>query len=57
MNQPHITGLTTYEFKKGEFRREHAGKLNFYLSVVDDKVRHPNDQSASACLSARIKTR
>jgi predicted nuclease of restriction endonuclease-like (RecB) superfamily len=29
------------ELKAGEFRPEHAGKLNFYLSAVDDLVRDP----------------
>ncbi|HWB14297.1 MAG TPA: PDDEXK nuclease domain-containing protein [Pirellulales bacterium] len=32
------------ELKKGEFKPEYAGKMNFYLSVVDDKLRHPSDQ-------------
>jgi len=31
------------ELKKGEFKPEHIGKLNFYLSVVVDMVRHLND--------------
>ena len=32
------------ELKKGEFRPEYAGKMNFYCSVVDDKLKHENDQ-------------
>lgn len=32
------------ELKAGKFRPEHMGKLNFYLSAVDDLLRHPNDQ-------------
>ena len=31
------------ELKKGAFKAEYAGKLNFYLNVVDDKLRHPSD--------------
>ena len=31
------------DLKKGEFKPEHAGKMNFYLSVVDDRLRHPAD--------------
>ncbi|MSP74146.1 MAG: DUF1016 family protein, partial [Myxococcales bacterium] len=29
------------ELKAGAFQPEHAGKLNFYLSAVDDLVRDP----------------
>ena len=32
------------DLKKGEFKPEHAGKMNFYLSVVDDRLRHPADE-------------
>lgn len=31
------------ELKTGDFKPEHAGKLNFYLSAVDDLLRHPDD--------------
>jgi predicted nuclease of restriction endonuclease-like (RecB) superfamily len=31
------------ELKRGPFRPEYAGKLNFYLNVIDDRLRHPQD--------------
>ncbi len=31
------------DLKKGEFKPEYAGKMNFYLSVVDDQLRHHSD--------------
>ena len=31
------------DLKKGAFKAEYAGKMNFYLNVVDDKLRHEND--------------
>ncbi len=31
------------DLKKGEFKPEYAGKMNFYLSVADDKLRHASD--------------
>ena len=31
------------ELKPGEFEPEYAGKMNFYLSLVDDQLRHPTD--------------
>ena len=35
----HITGSATEELKTGKFKPEWAGKLNFYLSAVDDLFR------------------
>ncbi len=32
------------ELKAGRFRPERMGKLNFYLSAVDDLLRHPDDR-------------
>lgn len=32
------------DLKKGDFKPEYAGKMNFYCSVVDDKLKHPTDQ-------------
>lgn len=31
------------ELKRGDFKPEYAGKMNFYCSVVDDKLRHETD--------------
>jgi predicted nuclease of restriction endonuclease-like (RecB) superfamily len=31
------------ELKKGSFKPEYAGKLNFYCNVVDDRLRHAGD--------------
>lgn len=31
-----------FELKVGEFKPEHAGKLNFYINVVDAQVKLPN---------------
>ncbi len=31
------------DLKKGEFKPEYAGKMNFYLSVADDQLRHSTD--------------
>lgn len=32
------------ELKIEDFKPEYAGKMNFYLSAVDDQLRHPDDQ-------------
>lgn len=31
------------ELKKGSFKAEYAGKMNFYCNVVDDRLRHSDD--------------
>lgn len=31
------------DLKRGDFKPEYAGKMNFYCSVVDDKMRHETD--------------
>ncbi len=32
------------DLKRGDFKPEYSGKMNFYCSVVDDKLRHQTDQ-------------
>lgn len=32
------------DLKRGDFKPEYAGKMNFYCSVVDDQLRHEADQ-------------
>jgi len=38
------------ELKAGEFKPEYAGKLNFYLSAVDDMLRHEHDNPSIGIL-------
>ncbi|WP_332761020.1 PDDEXK nuclease domain-containing protein [Pseudarthrobacter sp.] len=39
------TGYVVIELKTGKFQAEHAGKLNFYVALVDDVLRrdHHNE--------------
>lgn len=43
------------DLKVGEFKPEYAGKMNFYLSAVDDLLRHPDDQPTIGLLLCREK--
>ncbi|MDX2267784.1 MAG: PDDEXK nuclease domain-containing protein [Bryobacter sp.] len=43
------------EVKAGPFRPEYAGKMNFYLSAVDDLLRHPSDQPSIGLILCRSK--
>lgn len=45
------------DLKKGEFKPEYAGKMNFYCSVVDDQLRHPHDQPTLGLILCQTKDR
>ena len=45
------------ELKAHEFKPEYAGKLNFYLSVVDDLIRQEGDNPTIGILLCREKNR
>lgn len=38
------------ELKMEAFEPEHAGKMNFYLTAVDEQMRHPDDQPSIGLL-------
>jgi hypothetical protein len=46
-----------FELKVGAFRPEDAGKMNFYLSAVDDLLRHPDDQPSIGLILCRERNR
>lgn len=43
------------ELKATEFKPEYAGKMNFYLSAVDDLMRHPDDAPSVGLLICKKK--
>lgn len=43
------------ELKAGEFKPEYIGKLNFYLSAVDDQLRTPDDQPTIGLILCKNK--
>jgi hypothetical protein len=43
------------ELKTGKFKPEYAGQMNFYLSAVDDLLRHPDDQASIGLILCRDK--
>jgi len=45
------------ELKTGEFKPEYAGKMNFYLSAVDDRLRHPDDEPSIGIILCKSKNR
>lgn len=45
------------DLKRGAFKPEYASKMNFYLNVVDDKMRHPDDQPSIGLILCQEKKR
>ncbi len=45
------------DLKSGSFEPEHAGKLNFYLSAVDNLLRKPGDQPTIGLILCRAQNR
>ncbi len=43
------------ELKDGDFKPEYAGKMNFYLSAIDDLVKHPTDQPSIGLILCKSK--
>ena len=45
------------DLKRGPFKAEYAGKMNFYCNVVDDKLRHADDQPTVGLILCQDKNR
>ena len=52
-----LRAYVVVELKAGDFRPEHAGKLNFYLSAVDGLLRTEHDQPSIGLLLVKTKNR
>ncbi|MEY4936616.1 MAG: hypothetical protein RIS64_2975 [Bacteroidota bacterium] len=45
------------DLKKGDFKPEYAGKMNFYCSAVDDLLRHQTDQATIGLILCENKNK
>jgi predicted nuclease of restriction endonuclease-like (RecB) superfamily len=45
------------DLKMTPFKPEYAGKMNFYLSAVDDMIRHPDDKPSVGLVLCKTKNR
>jgi predicted nuclease of restriction endonuclease-like (RecB) superfamily len=43
------------DLKMGAFKPEYAGKMNFYLSAIDDMLRHPDDKASIGLILCKAK--
>lgn len=47
--------LVVIELKSGKFKPEHAGKLNFYLNLLDEKVKLPHENNSIGIILCKEK--
>jgi len=52
-----LRSYVVVELKKGAFKVEYTGKLSFYCSVVDDVLRHPQDNPTIGLILCQTKDR
>jgi predicted nuclease of restriction endonuclease-like (RecB) superfamily len=52
-----LKSLVAIDFKKGKFTPEHAGKMNFYLSVLNDKVKTEEENPSIGIIICKEKNR
>lgn len=50
-----LRSYVVIELKAGKFKPEFAGKMNFYLSAVDDLLREPSDNPSIGLILCRSK--
>ena len=53
----HLRCFVVVDLKKGDFKPEYAGKMNFYCSAVDDLLRHEHDTPTIGLILCQTKDR
>lgn len=52
-----LKSYVVIELKTGKFKPEYAGKLNFYLSAVDDQIKSTDDNPSIGIILCKEKNR
>jgi hypothetical protein len=52
-----LKSLIAIELKAGIFKPEHAGKMQFYLSVLDGTIKHPEENASIGIIVCKSKNR
>lgn len=47
--------LVAFDLKKGKFKPEYAGKMNFYLSALDEYIKQPHEMPAIGIILCKEK--
>ena len=51
-----LQSLIAFELKYGKFKAEYAGKMNLYLSALDEYVKHENENPSIGIILCKEKT-
>ena len=51
----HLQSLVAFELKRGKFKPGYAGQLNFYLNVLDEKVKLPHENASIGIVLCKEK--
>jgi predicted nuclease of restriction endonuclease-like (RecB) superfamily len=52
-----LRSFVVIDLKKGNFKPEYAGKMNFYCSMVDDRLKHETDQPTIGLILCQTQDR
>jgi hypothetical protein len=52
-----LRAFIVIDLKKGKFKPEYAGKLNFYCNVINDRLKHPSDQPTIGLILCQTRDR
>ena len=52
----HLQCLVAFELKRGKFKPEYAGQLNFYLNVLDEKVKLSQENASIGIVLCKEKS-
>ena len=52
-----LRAYVVVELKAQDFKPEFSGKMNFYLSAIDDLLRHPDDQASIGIILCKSKNK
>ena len=51
-----LQSLVAFDLKKGKFKPEYFGKMNFYLSALDEMVKQPHENPSIGIILCKSKT-
>jgi predicted nuclease of restriction endonuclease-like (RecB) superfamily len=52
-----LRAFVAIDLKKGKFKPEYAGKLNFYCNIVNDRLKHPTDAPTIGLILCQTRDR
>jgi|SRR5882762_484052 len=53
----HLRCFVVIELKRGDFKPEYAGKVNFYLKAIDEQIKHKDDKPTIGIILCETKNK